>query len=161
MGLRTRFVAFCFAASIAVVGTPSFVSADSPVAEGPFTRMAKGLNPANWTMPKFEMPSFNAPRMPSFKTMLPGQEEKRRIVKKKDGLVDEVSKTASNSWDRTKDAFNPMKLASWRPFSGDETAARPAEPKSPGFFSSLFQAPPPQEQPTTVTDFLGQNKLNP
>ena len=160
MGLRTRDVAFCVAASIAFAGTPSFVSADSPVTEGPFTRMAKGLNPANWTMPEFELPKFNAPSMPSFKTMLPGQEEKRRIVKKKNGLVDEVSQTASNSWNRTKDAFNPMKMASWRPFGGNEAPPKP-ESKSPGFFSSLFQAAPPEAKPTTVTDFLGQSKPNP
>tara|TARA_R110002049_G_scaffold182485_3_gene350398 strand:+ start:12116 stop:12598 length:483 start_codon:yes stop_codon:yes gene_type:complete len=160
MGFTTRALALCLAVSIGLMGTPNLVSAQSPEAEGPFSRLAQGLNPANWTMPKFEMPKFSAPSMPSLKSVLPGQDEKQRIVEKKDGLVTEVSKTASSSWTKTKEALNPMKMASWRPFGGD-TTDKPEE-KSPGFFASLFQGPEPEEaRPTTVTDFLGQNKLSP
>ena len=155
MSLTTRAIALCLAVFIGSAANPRIVSADSPDAGDPFTRMAQGLNPANWTMPKFNMPS-----LPSFKAMLPGQEEKQQIIKKKDGLVDEVSKTASDSWGKTKDALNPMKLAAWKPFGGDSPPPTSAE-KSPGFFSSMFGAPEPEGKPTTANDFLKQSRPTP
>ena len=156
MSRSTRAIALCFAVFVGVSANQPIVSADSPVTEGPFTRMAQGLNPANWTMPKVNMPS-----MPSFKKMLPGQEEKRQIIQKKDGLVEEVSKSASNSWNKTKDALNPMKLASWRPFGGEETSPQAPAEKSPGFFSTLFQGPVVEEQRSTANDFLKLSRPQP
>ena len=110
------------------------------------------LNPLNWRMPQWKMPTFSG--------ILPKKEETMRIKKKKDGLFDEVSKTASSSWQRTKQAFSPKNLNPVRflPASA-KTPSPAAEKKSdPGFFQSIFGPRPQTESPQTVTDFLGQPK---
>ena len=117
--------------------------------------MAGALNPMNWRMPQWKMPNFRA--------MLPGQDEKARIKKKKDSLLDEVTKTASNSWSRTKAALNPQKLNPVNFFPASARTPAPSrQPESkPGFFRSLFAPPPPDNDPATVTDFLRQPRPNP
>jgi hypothetical protein len=45
------------------------------------------FNPLNWRMPQWKMPKFSG--------ILPAKEETMRIKKKKDGLFDDVSQTAS------------------------------------------------------------------
>jgi len=159
MGLATRTLKLGLTLPILfalTAATPVF--ADSPAGTGgPGTigNMLHGLNPMNWTMPQFNRPNF--------RSVLPGQEDKRRIVKKKDSLFDDVSKTASNSWQKTKTVLNPMNLAPSNLFGGGPAASRPAEPESPGFFSSIFQPASARQpsQPTTVTDFLSQQKPSP
>jgi hypothetical protein len=112
--------------------------------------MMDGLNPANWRMPPFKMPTMGS--------LLPTREEKDRVITKKDSLVTEVSDTAKKSWTRTKNALNPMKLipAGFR----QNSQTKPAE-KKPGFFSSLL-APFPKkktEPAPTVTDWLKQEPV--
>ncbi|MEM6469206.1 MAG: hypothetical protein AAF802_06520 [Planctomycetota bacterium] len=131
------------------------LSAQMPAAEplpapSPMTKMMSGLNPANWKMPK----------LPSMSRFLPTKAEKERVIKKKNGLVDEVSTTAKKSWQRTKDTLNPMKLIP-AGFRKDGTQAA-SKPKSEGgFFRNLF-APFPKEpeMPTnSVTDWLKQDAI--
>ncbi|TWU59285.1 hypothetical protein Poly51_20720 [Rubripirellula tenax] len=114
----------------------------------PMAGMFSNLNPANW-------------KMPNFKSMLPGQEEKARIVEKKDGLFAEVKKSASTSWAKTKEVFNPQKLNPVNFFpASSRTESIDEEPK-PGFFRSLFTPAPAQEPQTeTVQDFLKQSRPN-
>lgn len=125
--------------------------ADEAIPTTPFGRMVHGLNPANW-------------KMPTFSGLLPQQEEKARLTKKKDSLVDEVGQTASNSWNRTKTALNPQRLNPVRFFTA--SAATPATPRAqepkPGFFSSLFSPSAPSEKTSTTTsDFLSQPRPTP
>jgi hypothetical protein len=138
-----------------------FLFTDLPSAQGdtvleptPMQQIAHGLNPANWRMPQWKMPDF--------RSWLPGNDEKARIKKKKDGLVDEVSATASNSWNKTKRALNPQKLnpVNFFPASSRTPSARKVEESKPGFFRSLLapQPPPPTKSPT-VTDFLRQPRV--
>ncbi len=98
-------------------------------------------------------------KMPSFRGLLPAKEEKVRIKKKKDSLLDDLTQTASGSWERTKKAFNPQKLNPIRLFpASNKTPARPPKSDQPGFFGSLFGAQPEPQHTTTVNDFLGQAK---
>lgn len=142
-----------------------FLFADLPSATAqtqaepsPIGQMASGLNPANWQMPEWKMPNF--------RKLLPEKEEKARIVKKKDGLFDEVTKSTSNSWRKTKEALNPKKLNPIRFFPASARTPVPSrqevsKPK-PGFFRSLFSpAPTPENDNDTVTDFLRQSRPSP
>ena len=122
MGLSTRVITLCLAVLFGI----SVVSGDSPsvqdpAATSPISRVAQGLNPANWKMPQFNVPDF--------RSLLPGQQDKDRIIKKKDNLIDDVSKTASNSWQKTKTALNPMKLAPSNLFSGSPAEPQQADPQ--------------------------------
>jgi hypothetical protein len=115
-------------------------------------QMASGLNPMNWEMPSFKMPSF--------RNMLPGAKEKEAIIEKKDGLVTEVGKSVSSSWQRTKSALNPMKLM---PVSEKSNVQ---ETKEPGFFSRLFSPPASsasssKDSTGSVNDFLSQERPQP
>lgn len=133
----------------------SKASADEVIAPSPASQFASKLNPANWKMPKFKMPNFKA--------LLPTNDEQARIKKKKDGLFDEVGKTASNSWGKTKEALNPQNLnpAKFFPASARTPSTKEVtEEKKPGFFRSLF-SPPPQDESETVTDFLRQSRPSP
>ena len=119
-------------------------------------QIAHGLNPANWRMPQWKMPNFRA--------LLPGNDEKARIKKKKDGLMDEVGATASNSWNKTKRALDPQKLnpVKYLPASSRTPAAKKKEESKPGFFRSLLSPQPPAPKPSsTVTDFLRQPRPGP
>ncbi len=114
------------------------------------------LNPMNWQMPQMKMPDF--------RSMLPGQEEKTRIIQKKDGLMNDVKTTASNSWQKTKEVLDPKKLNPMNLFPASPTPTTTSGTQQPGFFSSLF-APgkPVQQEPqeiATVGDFLAQPKLD-
>ncbi len=116
----------------------------------PLLQMMDGLNPANWRMPQFKMPTMG--------NLLPTRQEKDRVITKKDSLVTEVSDTAKKSWTRTKNALNPKRLIPAGFRQNSET--KPAE-KKPGFFSSLF-SPFPQkktEPAPTVTDWLKQEPV--
>ncbi|MEO9930663.1 hypothetical protein [Rhodopirellula bahusiensis] len=121
---------------------------------GAFSKMAQTLNPANWKMPSMpKTPSF---RMPTF--LVPNADQDR-IVERKDGLMTDVKNTASASWQRTKETFNPARLNPMNMFAGAGTEKAPAsESDSPGFFSSMFGAPKaatgPEERVANVNDFL-------
>jgi hypothetical protein len=112
--------------------------------------MVHNMNPANWTMPQW--------RMPNFRSILPGQEEKAVIKKNKDGFVDGVQKSAQKSWTRTKEVLDPQKLNPTRFFpgatAGNKTPSKPSEPEKPGFFGSLFGLEPEAEKPKTPNEFL-------
>ncbi|QDT03135.1 hypothetical protein K227x_15160 [Rubripirellula lacrimiformis] len=137
----------------AIVGLSLSASAQDMAPElgeepaSPMAGMFSGLNPANWTMP-------------NFKEMLPGQQEKARIVEKKDGLFTEVKQTATRSWTKTKEIFNPQKLnpVNYLPASS-KTPSSSTEETKPGFFRSLFMPAEPVAEPTpTVQDFLKQSR---
>src|SRR6056297_2956780 len=124
--------------------------ADEFVPPSPVSRLAHGLNPANWSLPK----------LPDLRTLLPGSQEKARIKKKKNSLVEEVSKTASASWQRTRQALDPQKLIPMRmfPASARTPSAQPTA-KEPGFFSSLFSfGKSSQDDEMTVNGFLRQSR---
>ena len=102
-------------------------TAPSAVSAPGFGDLVSKLNPANWKMPTL--------RMPKVADVMPGSDEKDRIIQKKDGLLSEVGKTASSSWKKTKDALNPMNVlpaSSRSPAGGEE---------KPGFFKRLFSPP--------------------
>jgi hypothetical protein len=131
-------------------------SASAQEAEpGALSKVAQTLNPANWKMPSLpKAPSF---KMPAF---LVPEADQNRIVERKDGLMTDVKNTASASWQRTKETFNPARLNPMNMFAGagtESTATKQSE--SPGFFSSLFGAPKaetgPEERVANVNDFLG------
>ena len=127
----------------------SIAVADELVSPTPMQRIAHGLNPVNW-------------RMPDFRSLLPGQEEKTRIKKKKDGLFTEVSETASNSWTKTKEMFNPQKLNPARMFpASSRTPSNKEAADKPGFFQWLFTPEPPEKEVSTVNDFLRQSRPAP
>ena len=129
-------------------------SADTVIEPTPMGRFVSGLNPANWTMPQWKMPDF--------KSIMPGQAEKTRIKKKKDGLFSEVKSTASNSWTKTKEVFDPQKLNPARMFpASTRTPSKTTEPAKPGFFRSLFAPKPEEKEVSTVTDFLRQSRPTP
>lgn len=117
----------------------------------PLTKMFSGLNPANWKMPKLKMPTMD--------TFMPTKSEKDRVITKKDGLVQEVSNTAKQSWQRTKETLNPMKLIPVGFRQNEQTT--PAPKKEGGFFSSLFAPKPtePVSAASSVTDFLKQDPI--
>ena len=114
----------------------------------PLTRMMSGLNPANWNLPKMKMPSIDK--------FLPTKQEKERVITKKDSLVTEVSQTAKQSWQRTKDTLNPMKLipAGFKQIS----TTTPTLPSEGGFFSRLFSGGQPKQK-QTVNDWLKQEPV--
>jgi len=145
-------VAVLLAAIIIHFSAHSEAAAQSPTDSGmTIGQMASRLNPANWTMPKLRMP-----KMPS---LLPGQEDRTRIVKKRDNLLTDVSDTAKRSWQRTKETLNPARLNPMNLFAGNsDTPASTNTPKKPGFFSSLFAPPEPQERVASVSDWLKQER---
>lgn len=124
-------------------------TAQEQTAPSAIGQMFSGLNPANW-------------KMPSFGEIMPGKQETARIKEKKDGLFTEVRKSASNSWTKTKEIFNPQKLnpVNFLP-AANRTPVPNTEPEKPGFFKSLFTPQPVQKETTTVNDFLGQPRPNP
>ncbi|TWU31571.1 hypothetical protein [Novipirellula artificiosorum] len=128
--------------------------AESPTGTSPptFGEFASGLNPMNWKMPQWKMPSL--------KSMLPGQDDKTRIVKKKDGLVSDVKQTASKSWQKTKEIFDPSRLSPSNLFVQKEDPA--SKPDSPGFFGSLFgpREPAETERIATANEFLAQPRVD-
>ncbi|MDA8743826.1 hypothetical protein N9N28_04245 [Rubripirellula amarantea] len=144
---RHLLCAAMIVSTLCLASPATSVSAEEAAPMGP-------LNPMNWKMPEFKMPSFKA--------LLPGEEEKTRIKTKKDGLFSEVTQTASNSWNRTKEALNPQKLNPTRFFTASsKTPSTETEETKPGFFQSLFMGPAETKEPETVTDFLRQDRVNP
>ena len=126
------------------------ISADEAAPATPFGQMVHRLNPANW-------------KMPSFQGLLPQTQEKARIKKKKESLVDEVGKTASSSWNRTKETFNPQKLnpANFFPAAARTPAKSAPAAKKPGFFQSWFSPSVPQDEHDTMSGFLKQDRPAP
>ena len=112
-------------------------------------KWVSNLNPMNWKRPEFKLPSFG--------DLMPGQGEQDRIIQRKDGLVSEVGASAKNSWQRTKEAFNPMKVL---PAANRTPSPSPSGTEKPGFFKRLF-TPPPPPQAATVNDFLKQDRIQP
>ncbi|TWU44987.1 hypothetical protein Q31b_01580 [Novipirellula aureliae] len=134
-------VAFSIALCCSSVEAQTPAETSAPASIGQFM---SNLNPMNW-------------KMPSFKSMLPGQEDKTRIIKKKDGLVSDVKDTASKSWQKTKEIFDPSRLSPANLFVAKEPAT--TETKTPGFFGSLFAPQEEAEQIATATDFLALPKI--
>lgn len=153
---RRLTVCVClFVGSQCLVAMPVCAQGAEP---GAFSKMAQTLNPANWKMPS--MPKAPGFRMPGF--LVPNADQER-IVERKNGLMTDVKTTASKSWQRTKEAFNPARLNPMNMFAGAGTGPTPpAQSDSPGFFSSMFGAPKaatgPEERVANVNDFLGQQR---
>ncbi|MCM2370046.1 hypothetical protein [Aporhodopirellula aestuarii] len=105
------------------------------------------LNPMNWRMPSFRLPNFLVPNS-----------DQERIVERKEGLVSDIKGTASRSWQRTKETFNPARLNPMNMFAGASDTAETK--KEPGFFSSLLSPAPrePEERVATVNDWLDQER---
>ncbi|TWT68444.1 hypothetical protein Pan14r_06890 [Crateriforma conspicua] len=143
----------CVNATVANAQESSSVfSGDSATAPAPtFGEMASKMNPMNWQMPKFKMPSFSG--------VMPGQEDKDRIIKKKDSLFSDVGATAKRSWTRTKEVLNPARLNPMNMFAGNASKPVTTETKKPGFFGSLFAQPEPEEKVATVGEFLSQDRI--
>ncbi len=134
--------------SLILLSGSAQIHADEATPASPFGQMVSKLNPANWKMPK----------MPTFQGLMPQAEEKARVTKKKDSLVDEVGKTASSSWNRTKQALNPANFfaASSRTPANTGPAA-----KKPGFFRSLFSPSAPTDENETMSGWIGQPRPTP
>ncbi len=145
-----------FAVTIALLANvapnDALAQEESPPSSG---QMAENLNPANWRMPQWKLPSIRG--------LLPSTGEKAAIKKKKDGLFAEVTKTASNSWARTKEALNPQKLnpVNFLPASARMPSAEKPSESKPGFFRSLFSPVTSQPEDPSVNNFLRQSRLDP
>jgi hypothetical protein len=138
-------------AAMFVVCDLSIVNADTETQPSAVGQMASNLNPMNWRMPQWKKPSFKA--------MLPAKDEQAQLKKKKDGLFSEVGKTASNSWTRTKEVLSPTNFFT---ASARKPEPEPEEEPKPGFFHSLFNPTPEEEQEdATVTDFLSKSRPTP
>ena len=156
MKTPVRYVAI----SIATLSLVMFTSLDNVRAAEPeessgFAQAASVMNPLNWKIPQLKMPNF--------KGLLPSKAEQTEINEKKDGLFDQVGKTASNSWSKTKTALSPKNLNPVRFFTTSSKSAvktTPVKDKKPGFWGKLL-SPWPEEEPeqTTVTDFLRQPRV--
>jgi hypothetical protein len=153
---RIQLIAALIAATLIVsVPTAGAQEADMqplPPAN-PFVRMVNGLNPANWNLPKFQMPSFGK--------ILPTKREKKRVITKKDSLVDEVSNTAKQSWQRTKETLNPMRLMP-AGFRQNQQPAPARRESQGGFFQKLFSpfsGQPAEPEAKSVTDWLKQDPV--
>lgn len=158
-----RYVAIAIASlSLVVFTNLSVVKAETPEEASAFSKATAAMNPMNWKMPEVKMPKW---KMPNFRSILPTKKEQEQINEKKDGLFDQVGKTASNSWSKTKTALSPSNLNPARFFTTSSKSAVetvPAKDKEPGFWSRLL-SPWPEEEPqqTTVTDFLRQPRVGP
>jgi hypothetical protein len=156
MKTPVRYVAITIASlSLVMFTNLGNVSADAPEESSGFGQAASAMNPMNWKMPQLKMPNF--------KSLLPSKAEQAEVNEKKDGLFDQVGKTASNSWSKTKSALSPKNLNPARFFTASSKSAVktvPAKEKKPGFWSKLL-SPWPEEEPeqTTVTDFLRQPRV--
>ena len=156
MKTPVRYVAIAIASlSLVMFTSLGNVSADTPEESSGFGKAASAMNPLNWKMPQLKMPNF--------KSLLPSKAEQTEINEKKDGLFDQVGKTASNSWSKTKTALSPKNLNPARFFTTSSKSAvktMPVQEKEPGFWGKLL-SPWPEEEPeqTTVTDFLRQPRV--
>ncbi|MGB0598954.1 MAG: hypothetical protein ACPGLY_19895 [Rubripirellula sp.] len=148
MVLKISALVLLLALNFGLASPSSF--ADEVVPPSPVERLARGLNPVNWQMPKWKMPDLSS--------LLPGNEEKARIKKKKDGFFGEVSNTASNSWNKTKAAFSPDKFSPMQIFpASSRTPSKTAVKPKRGFFESLFSPLPAREESNeTVNQWLNQ-----
>ena len=156
MKLTTKHIAIGAALTLFLLTGFSTAPAQEPAEATSTGSMASGLNPMNWRMPQWKMPNF--------RELLPAQEEKAAIKKKKDGLFDEVTQTASRSWNRTKKALNPQKLnpVNFFPASARMPSSNRQEEAKPGFFRSLFTpSEAPADSSSTVSDFLSQSRPQP
>lgn len=137
---------------IALLPLTSAAAAQEPDADPqlpgtPLAGMFSALNPANWKMPKMS-------------TFLPSKKEKERVITKKNSLVDEMSITAKQSWQRTKTTLNPMRLIPAGFKTNSQT--KPAPKKEGGFWSNLFAPFPKSDRELDkpdVNDFLRQDPI--
>ena len=156
MKMPVRYVAIAIASlSLVMFINLGNVSADTPDESAGFGKAANAMNPLNWKMPKIKMPNF--------KNLLPSKTEQAAINEKKDGLFDQVGKTASSSWSKTKTALSPKNLNPDRFFTASSKSAvqrSPVKEKKSGFWSKLLR-PWPEKEPEqkTVTDFLRQPRV--
>ena len=158
MNTPAKYVAIVIASLSMVMFTDlAKLNADTVEESSRLGQVANAMNPFNWKMPKFKMPNF--------KSVLPNKAEQTEVKKKKDGLFDEVGKTVSNSWTKTKNALNPKNMNPTKFFTA--SSKKPAKnelkkDKQPVFWSSLLN-PWPEEKPqkNTVSDFLRQPRISP
>lgn len=144
--------------TLALCASHSTASADELIKPSPMAKVAERLNPLNWRLPKWKMPTFTPP---NFKRLLPMGEKQPTINKKKqDGLFSGVAKTASSGWNRTKQAFDARKLNPINYFPASAKTAQERQAKSkPGFFGSLWKGKETEQaESPTVTEFLRQSR---
>ncbi|MEM8666407.1 MAG: hypothetical protein AAGG48_02755 [Planctomycetota bacterium] len=139
MALRTLAATVLFAMVIGLDVSHSV--ADELIKPSPAARLARGLNPTNWQMPKWKLPDV--------RSLLPNNDEKARIKKKKDGFFDEVGKTASNSWNKTKAAFQPENLSPMRMFPASARTPSQTTESKRGFWKSLLSPWPEEPEPSS------------
>ena len=151
MGMNlTRRATWITLSMMLLCGSPA--RAEDTTGPSPMRRMVDTMNPTNWKMPTFL-------KMPKFSGIMPAKQDQMRIKKKKDGLVADVSQTASRSWQRTKESLSPQNLNPIKFFPASaRTPSKPKTDNEPGFFGSLFAPRPQPQNPSTVNDFLGQAK---
>ena len=158
--MRRHFVvAVAFLLILVSTFTSTPACAEEYAPQTPVGRMMQGLNPANWKMPEFKMPTIQ--------NLMPGQDDKDRIIERKNGLVDEVKGTAMRSWTKTKETLNPMRFLSGGLMGGTSDGQQPVQ-QTGGFFSNLLSggsqavAEPSAVQPASgVNDFLNMTKPSP
>lgn len=151
MGMNvTRRATWITLSVVMLCGSPA--RGEETTGPSPMRRMVDTMNPTNWKMPTFL-------KMPKFSGIMPAKQDQMRIKKKKDGLVADVSQTASRSWQRTKETLSPQNLNPIKFFPASaRTPSKPKADSGPGFFGSLFAPRPQPESPNTVNGFLGQAK---
>ncbi len=128
------------AAAVTIVFAFSMMGISPVVADEPsaFAKMGEAMNPTNWSVPKFKAPQWGFLSKP----------EPPRIIKKEESVFSTVSRKTASGWNKTKQTLSPSNL-----FPSTPKTATP-KPKSPGFFSSLFQSTPEPKKPSSPNEFL-------
>ena len=144
-----RITAITAVFTLMLVATHSVANADERIKPSPMAKVTQGLNPKNWKLPKWKMPDFSR--------LIPGGEKKKapaREMKKRGSMLEGVSKTASNSWNKTKQVFDAEKLNPMKYLPASSKGKSKEAKSKPGFFRSLWGTKEQQPAPATPTDFL-------
>lgn len=97
----------------------------------------------------FKPPAWNMPTMPWSKAKAPAR-------KKSPGMMNQISKSAQQSWSKTKKTLNPARMM---PAESKPTSTSTSKRSEDGFFSGLFGGEKkPEKDVKTVNDFLSQPK---
>lgn len=141
--MRTIVLLAATIVTVSVIDCPT-VRSDEFQAQSTVGRFMEGLKPQNW-------------KMPSLQSILPGQNERDQIKKRKDGLVQEVTESAKRSWQKTKDTLNPKRLIPTNLFGAGSQPN--GQSQGGGFLSSLLGGGnSAQERAASASDFLRQDK---
>lgn len=144
------------AVTVALCGCGHELRADSPFEQNRLARLAGRLNPMTWELPEFRPPGWD---VPSFDNVLPGHGDHQRVIKKKHGLLSEVSQTAKKTWWRTRATLHPRNLDPANLFADSAESRDDATPpdRSPGFLRSLFGSPDqPDKRVASIDDFMSR-----